>query len=128
VTAAQSIIGYVPDSLAKGMHEGRGLGGDVLELPLEPGKGAAMVRVRHADIHEVRMGPSQGGHTGLQIVLKPDAHYEIVAASLSESESFTAIADPAFWYGLGRLRWFVIYAGPIFRQIENGGFRAVAQQ
>ena len=125
MATAQSVIGYVPDTVAKELHEGRGLGKELLELPLDPGKHAAQIRVRRNDIHEVRVGPSSGGHTSLQLILKPEASYELIATAPSATESLTAIQDPSFWYGLGRLRWFVIYVGPIFRQLQPGVFKPV---
>jgi hypothetical protein len=73
----------------------------------------------------VRVGPSSGGHTSLQLILKPEASYELIATAPSATESLTAIQDPSFWYGLGRLRWFVIYVGPIFRQLQPGVFKPV---
>ena len=123
---SQSIIGYVPDAVAKDLHDGRGLTKELLELPLDPGKQAAHIRVKRNDIHEVRVGASSGGHTSLQLILKPDASYEFVAKA-SITEGLTAIQDPAFWYGLGRLRWFVIYVGPIFRQVQPGVFKQIEQ-
>jgi hypothetical protein len=125
MATAQSVIGFVPDAVAKELHEGRGLGKELLELPLDPGKNSAQIRVRRNDIHEVRVGPSSGGHTSLQLILKPEASYELVATAPGDTESLTAIQDPSFWYGLGRLRWFVIYAGPIFRQQQPGVFKFV---
>jgi hypothetical protein len=113
------VIGYIPDSVAQQLRTGRGMTDDTLELPLEPGKRETRVRIRRADINEVRLGPSTEGHTGVQMVLKPDARYELVAES-GAGDPLRSIADPAYWYGLGRLRWFVIYAGPIFRPVENG--------
>jgi len=124
---AQSVIGFVPDAVAKDLHEGRGLGKEMLELPLDPGKHGALLRVQRNDIQEVRVGPSSGGHTSLQLILKSDASYEFVAKAARGAEGLTAIQDPAFWYGLGRLRWFVIYAGPIFRQEQPGVFQQVAK-
>ena len=122
---SQSVIGYVPDEVAKELHEGRGLATELLELPLDPGKHSAHIRIRRNDIHEVRVGPSSGGHTSLQLILKPEASYDLVGKAPSDAESLTAIQDPTFWYGLGRLRWFVIYAGPIFRQQQPGVFQQV---
>ena len=122
---AQSVIGYVSDAVAKDLHEGRGLGKEVLELPLDPTKNAAHIRVKRSDIGEVRMGPSAHGQTGLQLILKPEASYELVATASKGEDALTAIQDPAFWYGLGRLRWFVIYVGPIFRPTAAGGFQVV---
>jgi hypothetical protein len=123
---AQSVIGYVPDAVAKELHAGRGLGKEVLELPLDPGKHSAQIRVKHSDIAEVRVGPSTGGHTGLQLILKPEATYEIFGVGSVGADELTAIQDPSFWYGLGRLRWFVIYVGPILRPTAlSGGFKLV---
>jgi len=127
MSASQSVVGFVPDALAKGLHDGKGFAHDVLELPLEAGKQGTHLRVRRNDIHEVRVGPSKAGHTSLQLILKPEATYELVAKAPKEAELLTAIQDPAFLYGLGRLHWFVIYAGPIYRQ-QNGAFKLVEEQ
>lgn len=123
---SQSVIGYVPDAVAKELAAGRGLGKGPLELPLDPGKQAAHIRLDPQHIHEVRVGASSGGHTSLQLVLKPEATYEFVAKA-SGIEGLTAIQDPAYWYGLGRLRWFVIMVGPIYRQLQPGSFKLVEQ-
>jgi hypothetical protein len=126
MSAAQSVIGYVSDEIAKGLHAGQGLGKDQLELPLDPGKHAAHLRVHTNDIQEVRVGPSKGGQTSLQLILKAEASYEIVSRAPQGTE-LTSIQDPAFWYGLGRPRWFVIYVGPIFRPTKTGVLQLVAQ-
>ena len=126
MSEAQSVIGYVTDDVAKGLQAGKGLGNEVLELPLDPGKNAALIRLQRNDIQEVRVGPSTGGHTSLQLILKADASYDFVSKAPKGAASLTSIQDPAFWYGLGRLRWFVIYVGPIFRQTTAGVFKQVA--
>lgn len=117
MASAQSIVGYVPDAVAKELHAGKGLRDQTLELPLDPGKGAAKLRVKLNDIEEVRVGPSAGGHTGLQVVLRPEAKYEVVATAIGKD--FQAIRDPVFWYGLGRPGWVAIFVGPIYRPIDN---------
>ena len=124
MSEAQSVIGYVPDAVAKELQAGRGLGKEVLELPLDPAKNAAHIRVKHSDIAEVRVGPSTSGHTSLQLILKPEATYELFG--IKSSGVLTAIQDPSYWYGLGRLKWFVIYVGPILRPTAQvGGFQLV---
>jgi hypothetical protein len=104
MATAQSVIGPVPDAVAKDLQEGRGISKELLELRLDPGKHAAQIRVRRNDIYGVRVGPSSGGHTNMQLILKPEPSYELIATAPSVPESLTAIQDSSFWYGLGRLR------------------------
>ena len=79
MSASQSVVGFVSDAVAKGLHDGKGLGHEVLELPLEAGKQGTHLRIQRKDIQEVRVGPSSGGHTSLQLILRPDATYDLVA-------------------------------------------------
>jgi hypothetical protein len=118
--AMQAVVGYMPDAVAKELHAGRGLGREQLEVPLDPGKSAAMLRINAKDIEEVRLGPSRDGHTGVQLVLKPDSQFEVVAKAALDIDALTMINDPGLASVLGRLQWFVIYAGPVFRQNATG--------
>ena len=72
VNAVQSLIGFVPDEYASQMGNSPAVG---IELPLEPGSDV-IVRIRHSQIEEVRVGPSSDGYTGLQLILKPNAGYD----------------------------------------------------
>ena len=103
MTSAQSIVGYVPDAVAKELDQGKGLRDQTLELPLDPKQGAAKLRVKLNDIEEVRVGPSAGGHTGLQIVLRPEAKYEISATAIGKD--FQAISGSVLlvWSGTAGL-------------------------
>jgi len=127
MSAAQAIVGFLPDSVAKELHAGRGFSQEQLAVPLDPGKGATSLRVRPADIHEVRLGPSRDGHTSVQLVLKPDADFEIVGKASLSADALITLADPGLASVLARLQWFVIYAGPVLRQDATGQFREVAQ-
>ncbi len=122
MSASQSVVGFVSDSVAKSLQGGK-LGGDTLEIPLEPGKDSTHVRIRHADVAEVRLGPSSGGHTGVQLILKPNAGYEMVVKQ--SAEDFVPINDLSLTWAWRR-NWFVIYAGPIYRPgTAPGTFKAV---
>ena len=123
---AQAVVGYLPDALVKELRSGQGLGKHRLELPLDPGKGAS-VHVQPSDVQEVRVGPSHGGQTSVQLVLRPGAEYDIVTKATVKSDALTAIADPGLTSVLARLQWFVIYVGPIFRQDGGGVLREVGR-
>jgi len=95
MNAAQSVIGYVPDAVAKELQQSGKIGTDTIEMPLQPGKQAALLRVRHADVAELRLGPSRDGHTSVQLVLNPGAKYEFVHTT---SADFTTLNDPGLAY------------------------------
>ncbi|MGH7707859.1 MAG: hypothetical protein ACREM8_02765 [Vulcanimicrobiaceae bacterium] len=121
MSSAQSLIGFVPDDFARQMGESPATG---IELPLEPGSDV-IVRIRHSHIAEVRVGPSEGGYTALQLLLKPNASYELFAAVSTADESRAPVFDPAFWYRLLWMRRSVFTGPPIFRPDASGRFRAV---
>lgn len=118
---AQSVVGYLADSVVNDLKQGKGLGNQSIELPLQPGQSASRVRVQAKDIDEVRIGPSGKGHTSVQFILKPEASYELVSAAPSEENTLAAIHDPSFVYGISPLR-FVIYAFPVYKN-ESGTFK-----
>jgi hypothetical protein len=121
---AQSVVGYFPDSVVQDLQQGKGLHNKTLELPLQPGQAGSKVRVRRDDIDEVRVGPSTQGHTSVQLILKPEANYELVTAPPTEENLLTAINDPALTHGPGNLR-FVIYVSPAYKQTEAGAFKLI---
>jgi hypothetical protein len=123
MSAAQSVIGYVPDAVAKELQSSGKIGGDTIEVPLEAGKQHSLLRVKHADVEELRLGPSRDGHTGIQIVLKANAKYETVHTS---STDLTALRDP----GLSHFPWpgpIVIYVRPRFTPGNVGQFHAAKE-
>ncbi len=95
-----------------------------IELPLEPGSDI-IVRIRHSQIEEVRVGPSRDGYTGLQLILKPNATYELVAAVSAADESRAPVFDPAFWQRLLWLRRLTFTGPPIFRPDASGRLKAL---
>ncbi len=119
--AVQSLIGFVPDDFVRQMGDSPAVG---IELPLEPGS-EIIVRIRHSQIEEVRVGPSSGGYTGLQLILKPNATYELYAAVSAADEARTPIFDPAFWQKLLWMRRLVFTGPPIFRPDASGRFQTV---
>src|SRR5579863_2421291 len=123
MNAVQSLIGFVPDDYARQMGESPAVG---IELPLEPGSDV-IVRIRHSQIQEARVGPSSGGYTGLQLVLKPNATYELFAAVSTADESRAPIFDPAFWYKLLWMRRLIFTGPPIFRPDASGRFKVLEQ-
>jgi hypothetical protein len=120
MNAVQSLIGFVPDAFAAQMGDSPAVG---IELPLEPGSDV-IVRIRHSQIEEARVGPSSGGYTGLQLILKPNATYELFA-TVSADESRAPIFDPAFWQKLLWARRLIFTGPPIFRPDSSGRFRAL---
>jgi hypothetical protein len=123
MNSAQSLIGFVTDAFARQLGESPAVG---IELPLEPGSDV-IVRIRHSQIEEARVGPSSGGYTGLQLILKPNATYELYALVSTEHESRAPIFDPAFWYKLLWMRRLVYTGPPILRPDASGRFQAIKQ-
>ncbi len=121
MSAVQSLIGFVPDSFVAQMGESPAVG---IELPLEPGSDV-IVRIRHSQLEEARVGPSSDGYTGLQLILKPNATYEVFATVSTADESRAPIFDPAFWYKLLWLRRMIFTGPPIYRPDSSGRFQAV---
>jgi len=123
MNAVQSLIGFVPDDYARQMGDSPATG---IELPLEPGSDV-IVRIRHSQIEEARVGPSSDGYTGLQLILKPNATYEIYAAVSTADESRAPVFDPAFWQKLLWMRRLIFTGPPIFRPDASGRFRLLEQ-
>jgi hypothetical protein len=121
MNAVQSLIGFVPDEFAQQLGDSPAVG---IELPLEPGSDV-IVRIRHSQIEEARVGPSSGGYTGLQLILKPGATYELFAAVSTSDESRAPIFDPGFWYKLLLMRRLTFTGPPIFRPDAAGRFKAI---
>lgn len=121
MNAVQSLIGFVPDAFVEHMGASPAVG---IELPLEPGSDV-IVRIRHTQIEEARVGPSSGGYTGLQLILKPNATYELIATVSTADEGRAPIFDPAFWHKILWTRRLIFTGPPIFRPDASGRFRAV---
>ncbi len=122
MNAVQSLIGFVPDAYVRQMGDSPATG---IELPLEPGS-EVIVRIRNSQIEEVRVGPSSDGYTGLQLILKPNATYEVFAAVSAADETRAPIFDPAFWQRLLWMRRLIFTGPPIFRPDASGRFRTIA--
>lgn len=123
MSSVQSLIGYVPDEFVRQMGDSPAVG---IELPLEPGSDV-IVRIRHSQIDEARVGPSSDGYTSLQLILKPNATYELYATVSVAEESRAPVFDPAFWYRLLWARRAIFTGPPIFRPDASGRFRVVSQ-
>jgi hypothetical protein len=123
MNSAQSLIGFVPDAFARELGKTPAVG---IELPLEPGS-EVIVRIRHSQIEEARVGPSSDGYTGLQLILKPNATYELFATVSTADESRAPIFDPAFWQKLLWMRRLIFTGPPIFRPDSSGRFQALKQ-
>ncbi len=91
---AHSVIGFVPDDEAKRLQAG---GSDVVEVPIQAGKRETLVRIKQQDVDEVRLGPSRGGHTSVQLMLKPGASYDYVLKP--SADDFMQIFEPGLHYG-----------------------------
>jgi hypothetical protein len=121
MNAVQSLVGYVPDDYVRQMSGSPAQG---IELPLEPG-GDIILRVRHSQIEEARAGPSSDGYTALQLILKPNASYELYALVSTADESRTPIFDPGFWYKLLLARRLIFTGPPILRPDSSGRMQAI---
>ncbi len=119
--AVQSLIGYVPDAFAAQMGNSPAVG---IELPLEPGSDV-IVRIRHSHVEEARVGPSAGGYTGIQLILKRNATYELFASVSASDESRAPVFEPAFWQRLLWNRRLIFTGPPVFRPDASGRFHAV---
>ena len=121
MSAVQSLIGFVTDEFAQQMGDLPATG---IELSLEPGS-EIILRIRHSQIEEARVGPSSDGYTGVQLILKPNATYELYALISAADETKAPIFDPAFWQKLLWMRRLIFTGPPIFRPDAAGRFRAV---
>lgn len=119
MNAVQSLIGFVPDDVARQLGNSPAVG---IELPLEPGSDV-IVRIRHSQIEEARVGPSSDGYTGLQLILKPNATYELVATVSTADESRAPVFDPAFWQKQLWMRRLTFTGPPILRPDASGRFQ-----
>ncbi|MBV8073991.1 MAG: hypothetical protein JO140_01085 [Candidatus Eremiobacteraeota bacterium] len=122
--AAQTLIGYLPDEFIAGLGSSPATG---IELPLEPGS-ETIVRIRHSQIAEARVGSSHDGYTALEIVLLPDASYELYAMLRADDGTGAAIFDPAFWQKVERARRGFVACGPVFRPDAAGRFHEVPRR
>ena len=121
MNAVQSLVGFVPDDFAQQLGNSPAVG---IELPLEPGSDI-IVRIRHSQIEEARVGPSSGGYTGLQLILKPNATYELVATVSTADESRAPVFDPAFWQRQLWMRRLIFTGPPILRPDAAGRFQTL---
>ncbi len=121
MNAAQSLIGFVTDDFARQLGQLPSLG---IELPLQPGS-EVIVRIRHSQIEEARVGPSSDGYTALQLILKPSASFELVAAVSLADTSRAPVFDPEFWQEYHAMRRSVFTGPPILRPDAAGRFRIV---
>jgi len=119
MSASRTLIGYVPDDFVQQMGNSPATG---IELPLEPGS-EVIIRIRHSQIEEARVGSSSDGYTTLQLVLKPNATYELYAAVSTADESRAPIFDPEFWQRQLTAQRTPL-TGPVFRPDASGRFRA----
>lgn len=118
--AAESLVGYVTDEFAQQIGELPAAG---IEVALEPGS-EVILRIRHTQIEEVRVGPSSAGYTALQLILKPDASYELYALVTGVDDARAPVFDPLFWY---RVLWKrrLAFTGRVFRPDASGKFQIV---
>ena len=123
MNSVASLIGFVTDDFARQMGDSPAVG---IELSLEPGSDV-ILRIRHSQIQEARVGPSSDGYTGLQLILKPNATYELFALVSTADESRAPIFDPTFWHKLLWMRRMIFTGPPIFRPDASGRFQAVKE-
>ncbi len=106
--AAYAVIGFVSDEVAKSLGtEGHG---KALELRTERGKDHEIVRIQPEHIAGILQGASQGGETGVQVILKEKATVETVSRGVASDLQLRAISDPSVV--IHRPPIFVIYVDP----------------
>jgi hypothetical protein len=103
---AHSVMGYVPNAELERLQAGKAYDSH-FEIPIEAGKTEQLVRIRQADVDEIRTGPSRGGHTSVQLILKPGSSYQYVIKP--DPEDFTPVFDPVL-HSAARLPINVIFA------------------
>ncbi|MBV8600784.1 MAG: hypothetical protein JO359_04380, partial [Candidatus Eremiobacteraeota bacterium] len=120
--ALRTVIGWVPDEFRETMGNSPALG---IELPLEPA-GETIVRVRHTQLEEIRVGPSERGYTALELSFKPNASFEVYAAVEASNGWEGSVFDPDFWRRIDLERREM--SGPTFRPDAVGRLQKVQVQ
>jgi|SRR5579864_4606838 hypothetical protein len=106
-----AVIGYVPDEVAKALgSEGHGR---ALEVRVERGNDREIVRIPAGAIAGVLHGASQGGETGVQVLLKERATVEAVTThGIAGDLDLKAILDPGLIHRKPPIN--VIFVAPEF--------------
>ena len=108
-----AVIGYVTDEVAKSL--GAQGHGKPLEVRIERGSDQEVVRIPPEAIAGVLHGASEGGETGVQVLLKDDGKVETLSRSVAKELYLRRIGDTSI--NIPRLPINVIYADP-FRLTE----------
>lgn len=120
-SAAYAVLGYVSDDVAKSL--GTQGHGRALELRTERGSDSDVVRIEPDAIAGILYGPSQGGETSVQVLLKDKGSVETVSRGIAADLHLKLIRDPSLV--VKRLPINVIYVDPIFTnrltEIAKGG-------
>jgi hypothetical protein len=90
-SATYAVIGFVPDEVARSLgNQGYG---KPLEIRTERGKDHEVVRIQPDHIVGVLQGASQGGETGVQVILKENTTVETVSRGVSNQLHLRPISD-----------------------------------
>jgi len=90
-SATYAVIGFVPDEVARSI--GKQGYGKALEIRTERGKDHEVVRIQPDHIVGVLHGASQGGETGVQVILKENATVETLSRGVSSELHLRPISD-----------------------------------
>ena len=106
-----AVIGYVSDEVAKSLgQEGHGRS---LEVRVERGNDREVVRIPAGAVAGVLHGASQGGETGVQVLLKEGATVEAVTThGIAGDLDLKAILDPGLFHRKPLVN--VIFVAPEF--------------
>ena len=110
---AYAVIGYVSDEVAKSL--GTQGHGKPIEVRIERGSDHEVVRIPAEAVSCILHGASEGGETGVQVLLKDDGKVETLTRSVAKELFLRRIPDASI--NFPRLPINVIYADP-FRLAE----------
>jgi hypothetical protein len=90
-SATYAVIGFVPDEVARSI--GKQGYGKALEIRTERGKDHEVIHIQPDHIVGVLQGASQGGETGVQVILKENATVQTVSRGVSSELRLRPITD-----------------------------------
>ena len=89
---AFGVTGFVPSELAERLEDG---GDDVVEVRVASGRDDVVMRVKRADVAEVRLGATSDGETTVQLILDEGHEVETVLRHKATVEGVMRFHDPA---------------------------------
>src|SRR5215210_2944320 len=106
---AYAVLGYISDDIAKSL--GTQGSGKALELRVERGSDSDVVRIEPDAVAGILYGPSQGGETSVQVLLKDKGSVETLSRGIAADLHLKLIRDPSLV--IKRLPINVIFVDPL---------------